>query len=78
MIFVEHALQAKKWNAYFESLPDNTSKSITREKRIIPVVFHVIHNNGSENISREQIEDQMKILNGLLIISNRRILKLKN
>ncbi len=31
--------------------------------RIIPTVFHVIHNGGIENISKEQIEDQMRILN---------------
>ncbi len=31
--------------------------------RIIPTVFHVIHVGGSENISKEQIEDQMRILN---------------
>lgn len=31
--------------------------------RIIPVVFHVIHVNGRENISKEQIDDQMRILN---------------
>ena len=31
--------------------------------RIIPTVFHVIHQNGNENISYEQIEDQMRILN---------------
>ena len=31
--------------------------------RIIPTVFHVIHQGGSENISYAQIEDQMRILN---------------
>lgn len=31
--------------------------------RIIPTVFHVIHQGGNENISYEQIEDQMRILN---------------
>lgn len=31
--------------------------------RIIPTVFHVIHQGGTENISKEQIEDQMRILN---------------
>jgi PKD repeat protein len=31
--------------------------------RIIPTVFHIIHEGGSENISIEQIEDQMRILN---------------
>ncbi len=30
---------------------------------IIPVVFHIIHNWGPENISDEQIFDQMRILN---------------
>jgi hypothetical protein len=30
---------------------------------IIPVVFHVIHENGVENISDAQIMDQMRILN---------------
>ena len=31
--------------------------------RIIPTVFHIIHQGGSENISNAQIEDQMRILN---------------
>src|SRR5688572_25755353 len=31
--------------------------------RIIPVVVHVIHECGPENISKEQIEDQIRILN---------------
>jgi PKD repeat protein len=31
--------------------------------RIIPVVFHVIHMGGPENISKAQIEDQIRILN---------------
>ena len=30
---------------------------------IVPVVFHVIHEGGSENISFDQINDQMRILN---------------
>ena len=33
------------------------------ELYIIPVVFHVIHNNGEENISNEQILDAMEVLN---------------
>ncbi len=32
-------------------------------KYIIPVVFHVIHTNGPENISREQMLDQIRVLN---------------
>ncbi|MFZ1687488.1 MAG: M43 family zinc metalloprotease, partial [Flavobacteriales bacterium] len=30
---------------------------------VIPVVFHIIHNNGPENISNEQVEDAMRVLN---------------
>ena len=33
------------------------------EKKIIPVVFHVVHDCGTENISKAQIEDQIAILN---------------
>ena len=40
-----------------------TSASKRATKYIIPVVFHVIHTNGPENISKAQIEDQIKILN---------------
>lgn len=31
--------------------------------RIIPVVFHVLHQNGSENISKAQIQDAIRALN---------------
>ncbi len=30
---------------------------------IIPIVFHVIHNNGGENITDAQVEDQVRVLN---------------
>ncbi len=30
---------------------------------IIPVVFHIMHNYGEENISREQVEDAVRIMN---------------
>ncbi len=43
------------------SLLQSSSKSGT--KRIIPIVFHVLHQNGVENISNAQIFDQMNILN---------------
>ena len=43
---------------------ENSAKRIkNNEHYIIPVVFHIIHEGGSENISFEQIEDQMRILN---------------
>jgi PKD repeat protein len=34
-----------------------------RQNYIITIVFHVLHQNGIENISDEQIVDQMRILN---------------
>lgn len=36
-------------------------KSIT--VRVIPIVFHIVHEYGSENVSDQQIQDQMDILN---------------
>lgn len=37
---------------------------------IIPVVFHIIHNFGDENISTEQIEDCIRVLNEDFSASN--------
>ncbi|MCW5900098.1 MAG: T9SS type A sorting domain-containing protein [Flavobacteriales bacterium] len=34
-----------------------------RQPFIIPVVFHIIHNNGSENINDDQLYDAIRILN---------------
>jgi PKD repeat protein len=39
------------------------SESRDNNPFIIPVVFHIVHYNGAENISMEQIEDQIRILN---------------
>lgn len=37
-------------------------KNKSEEIYIIPVVFHVVHNNGEENISKEQIENAVSIM----------------
>lgn len=47
-------------NEYKEQRLDNPEK---RASYTIPVVFHVIHTGGPENISREQILDQIRVLN---------------
>ncbi len=39
------------------------NKNITDEVYVIPIVFHIVHNNGTENISKEQILDAVRILN---------------
>lgn len=45
------------------SLSLETQNTRRATKYIIPVVFHVVHTNGPENISKEQILEQMQILN---------------
>jgi PKD repeat protein len=42
---------------------DNLEIEGERQTYKIPIVFHVLHNNGVENISREQILDALFILN---------------
>jgi PKD repeat protein len=42
---------------------NSENNSNTRQTYIIPVVFHIIHNYGPENISDAQVHDAMRILN---------------
>ena len=44
---------------YQQALTQRGSRAV----KVIPVVFHIIHLNGSENISEAQVLDQMRILN---------------
>lgn len=49
-----------------QRIEDSLNANQSRQQGIvykIPVVFHVLHNGGSENISREQILDALSILN---------------
>lgn len=41
----------------------NTQSALRAKVRIIPVVVHVLHMNGAENITKAQILDQIRILN---------------
>ncbi|MDF3026886.1 MAG: hypothetical protein K0S23_1193 [Fluviicola sp.] len=43
--------------------PNTGTEKLTGVIYTIPVVFHIIHNNGSENISDAQIQDALNILN---------------
>lgn len=57
-------LQAQQ--EYDQQLKDQLAAGDTRdddEIYIIPVVFHVIHNYGSEYISDAQVEDEIRVLN---------------
>ena len=51
----EEALERETQNAAAEGNRD--------EVLIIPIVFHVIHNNGPENISTAQVHDAVDVLN---------------
>jgi len=52
--------QQKLVNQYKETKTENGK---SRQVYIIPVVFHILHEYGSENISDAQVLDQMAILN---------------
>ena len=69
-------MQQKLWDnnpdAYkeYENILKNLDKFETEfdkkrgaKKYIIPIVFHILHENGVENISDEQVKDQVRILN---------------
>lgn len=43
--------------------PDLSARPSQAATYVIPVVFHVLHTNGSENISDAQIKDEIDILN---------------
>ena len=55
--FLEDQLELKKIENQISNNPPN------RVIYNIPLVFHVLHNGGVENISRQQIEDAVAILN---------------
>jgi len=52
-----------KQSALAKKVGSQKSKSIQADPLIVPVVFHVIHNGGSENISKAQILNQIVSLN---------------
>jgi PKD repeat protein len=60
----DRALQREIYESQIqEIIKNNPDLGKGGNARIIPVVFHVIHENGSENITRPQMLDQLRILN---------------
>ncbi len=61
------ALEEEKGNEAARKIADAllTGRNFAKQGTItyIPVVFHVIHNDGMENITQAQIMDQIRILN---------------
>lgn len=58
----EEINKVKDEEAYQQGYPGMSNRSSV-PLYTIPVVFHIIHQNGTENISDAQIHDQMRILN---------------
>ena len=48
---------------YVDSVAENSELKNNAEIRLIPVVIHVMHTGGSNNISDEQIHDALRIIN---------------
>jgi len=53
------------YNTAISNLSNNNDQKQYKKgpTRTIPVVFHIIHTYGDENITKAQIDDQMRILN---------------
>lgn len=47
----------------YEFAKTHPQKSAQQTKRIIPIVFHILHNGGAENIPKERVLEQVAILN---------------
>lgn len=56
-------LEADFYNLLAQNKEMRTEKGKTRAVYVIPVVFHVLHQYGQENIPDANIYDQMRILN---------------
>jgi len=57
----EVLLEQDKLRTYVDNYVKNVQR--TEEIYVIPIVFHVVHNYGEENISYEQIEDAVDFIN---------------
>lgn len=62
---LENDPDARARRAELRAFIDHYKQSQPKDDQvyIIPVVFHVVHNYGPENLSLEQIKDQIRILN---------------
>lgn len=47
----------------FQGKTNQRTDTLINNRKVIPVVFHIIHKGGQENISRAQVEDAIALLN---------------
>lgn len=60
----EYARNKADYLKLLTNISENPPRQLDKKAvRTIPVVFHVVHNYGEENVSREQIENALEILN---------------
>ncbi|MEA1874806.1 MAG: M43 family zinc metalloprotease [Bacteroidota bacterium] len=62
--YLENHPKARAERARLAEFVENYIKSNPREDQIyiIPIVFHIVHNYGAENISYEQVADEVRIM----------------
>lgn len=60
---MERDSNLKARRALLDNTAKNKSQTITDTTYIIPIVFHILHQNGPENISDSQVLDALEILN---------------
>lgn len=58
-LIIEH----QKLETFIQDWIQNNAATRDQDVYIIPVVFHIIHDYGTENISDEQVRDAVRILN---------------
>lgn len=63
--FLAHPEAKSAFDNFYNQAAEWQTSDVGQEKnvRIIPVVFHIIHEGGEENISKEQVLDQVATLN---------------
>lgn len=61
LLAAQHAQMMDDLQTYLAANP-NLTKNVSGP-RIIPVVFHIIHDGGTENITKAQVLDQVAIMN---------------
>jgi PKD repeat protein len=66
----ELAFQADILDSILTQEAQNMAEGQREDKRIIPVVFHIIHQNGDENINDDQVHSAIRIMNEDFIAIN--------
>jgi len=62
-LYNKYVLYEQNFQEMINAANSSKTDTLIEGKRIIPVVFHIIHKGGIENISREQVEDAVAKLN---------------